>query len=76
MPLRLTALERRVLTYLMMHSGRSVSRTELSEHIYEHDQDRGFNSLEVIVSRLRKKLGREKIETLRGEGYMLRDGGR
>lgn len=71
MPLRLTALERRVLTYLMLHAGRTISRTELSEHIYEHDHDRDFNSLEVIVSRLRRKLGRQRIETTRGEGYCL-----
>ncbi|MFZ5733194.1 MAG: response regulator [Pseudomonadota bacterium] len=73
MPLRLTALERRVLTYLMLHAGRTISRTELSEHIYEHGHDRDFNSLEVIVSRLRRKLGRERIETTRGEGYCLPD---
>jgi two-component system, OmpR family, response regulator len=73
MPVRLTALERRVLTYLMLHPGRTISRTELSEHIYEHDQDRDFNSLEVIVSRLRKKFGRTRIETSRGEGYRLSD---
>lgn len=71
MPVRLTALERRVLTYLMMHPGRTVSRSELSEHIYEQHQDRDFNSLEVIVSRLRRKFGRHRIETLRGEGYRL-----
>jgi two-component system, OmpR family, response regulator len=62
-----------VLTYLMLHPGRTISRTELSEHIYEHDQDRDFNSLEVIVSRLRKKFGRTRIETSRGEGYRLTD---
>ncbi len=73
MPVRLTALERRVLTYLMLHPRRTVSRTELSEHIYEHDQDRDFNSLEVIVSRLRKKFGRKRIETSRGESYRLTD---
>ena len=73
MPVRLTALERRVLTYLMLHPGRTISRTELSEHIYEHGQDRDFNSLEVIVSRLRKKFGRARIATSRGEGYRLTD---
>lgn len=71
MPVRLTVLERRVLTYLMLHPGRPISRTELSEHIYEHGQDRDFNSLEVMVSRLRKKLGRDWIETSRGEGYRI-----
>jgi two-component system OmpR family response regulator len=70
-PVRLTALERRVLTYLMMHPGRTISRIELSEHIYEQDQDRDFNNIEVIVSRLRRKFGRERIETSRGEGYRL-----
>lgn len=75
MPVRLTALERRVLTYLMLHPGRTISRTELSEHVYEHDQDRDFNSLEVMVSRLRKKLGRGWIETSRGEGYRMTEVG-
>lgn len=72
LPLRLTHLEGRVLSHLMRRVGAVVSRTELSEHIYELDQDPDFNTLEVIVSRLRKKIGYEQIETVRGGGYKLR----
>jgi two-component system OmpR family response regulator len=71
-PLRLTNLESRVLAHLLRRAGAVVSRTELSEHIYELDQDPNFNTLEVIVSRLRKKIGRDRIETVRGGGYRLR----
>ena len=48
-----------------------VSRTELSDHVYERDTDRDFNSIEVIVSRLRRKIAPCQIETVRGEGYRL-----
>lgn len=68
---RLTALETRILTYLAHHLDRPVSRSELIEHVYDHDSDRDFNSLEVIISRLRRKLGAEVIETVRGAGYRI-----
>lgn len=71
LPLRLTAFEAQVLTYLIHNAGRPVSRTELSEHVYDLHADRDFNSIEVIIARLRRKVGRELIETLRGQGYML-----
>jgi DNA-binding response OmpR family regulator len=70
--LRLTHLESCVLSHLMRRAGAVVSRTELSEHMYELDRDPDSNTLEVIVSRLRKKIGRDRIETVRGGGYRLR----
>ncbi|GGC61299.1 DNA-binding response regulator [Siccirubricoccus deserti] len=68
---RLTALEYGVLAYLAHHAGRPVSKTELTEHLYAQDFDRDSNTLEVVVARLRKKLGGALIETLRGQGYRL-----
>lgn len=72
--LKLTAFEARILAYLLHHSGRLVSRAELSEHVYEHDAERDYNSLEVLIGRLRRKIGRSRIETVRGRGYRLTDG--
>ena len=65
-PLRLTSLEYRLLHYLMMHQGRVISRTELVEHLYDQDFDRDFNTIEVFIGRLRKKIGAERVETVRG----------
>jgi two-component system OmpR family response regulator len=70
-PLRLTSLEYRLLHYLMMHQGRVISRTELVEHLYDQDFDRDSNTIEVFVGRLRKKIGQDRIETVRGLGYRL-----
>ena len=70
-PLRLTSLEYRLLHYLMMHQGRVISRTELVEHLYDQDFDRDSNTIEVFVGRLRKKIGSDRIETMRGLGYRL-----
>ncbi len=69
-PVTLTAHEFKLLSYLMHHQGKVVSRTELVEHIYEQDFDRDSNTIEVFVGRLRKKLGADVIKTLRGHGYM------
>ena len=71
MPLRLTAQEFRVLAYLMTHTDKVVSRTELTEHIYDQDFDRDSNTIEVFVGRLRKKLSANVIETVRGMGYRI-----
>ncbi|WP_299841339.1 response regulator transcription factor [uncultured Paracoccus sp.] len=71
-PLKLTAFETRILTYLIHHQDRIVSRTELSDHLYEAEADRDFKSIEVVIGRLRKKVGEGVIETRRGEGYVLR----
>jgi len=72
----LTSYEYKVLEYLMMHSGEVVSKTRLTEHIYEQDFDRDSNVIEVFVGRLRKKLDPDgelkPIETLRGRGYRFR----
>ncbi|MFO1114728.1 MAG: response regulator transcription factor [Beijerinckiaceae bacterium] len=70
-PIRLTSHEYRLLAYLMHHMGRIVSRTELVEHLYDQDFDRDSNTVEVFVGRLRKKLGVEIIQTMRGLGYMV-----
>jgi two-component system OmpR family response regulator len=70
-PVSLTAHEYRVLAYLMHHQGRTVSRSELSEHVYAQDLDRDSNTIEVFVRRLRKKLGRDLIRTERGLGYRM-----
>jgi two-component system OmpR family response regulator len=68
---KLTSLEFRLLSYLMHHQGRVVSRTELVEHLYDQDFDRDSNTIEVFVGRLRKKLGADYIRTVRGLGYSL-----
>ena len=70
-PIRLTSHEYRLLSYMMHHAGRIVSRSELVEHIYDQDFDRDSNTVEVFVGRLRKKLGVEIIQTVRGLGYLI-----
>ncbi len=70
-PVKLTAQEFRLLDYLIHHQGKIVSRTELTEHIYDQDFDRESNTIEVFVGRLRKKLGADYIHTVRGLGYRL-----
>ena len=69
----LTAYEYKVLEYLMLHPGKVISKTELTEHLYEQDHDRDSNVLEVFIRRLRQKLDPDEtlkpIETIRGQGY-------
>ena len=72
-PVKLTSHEFRLLAYLMHHAGKVVSRTELVEHLYDQDFDRDSNTIEVFVGRLRKKLGVDLVETVRGMGYRLRE---
>ena len=71
----LTAFEYRVLEYLAMNPGRVISRAELTDHVYEQDHDRDSNVLEVLVSRLRRKLdprgSLNPIRTVRGQGYQF-----
>ena len=73
--IELTTYEYKVLNYLVMHPGEVVTKTDLSEHIYEEDADRDSNVIEVFVGRLRRKLDPDgslkPIETLRGRGYRL-----
>lgn len=71
--LKLTSHEFRLLSYLIHHKSEVVSRTELTEHLYDQDFDRDSNTVEVFVGRLRRKLGHDLIETVRGLGYRLRD---
>jgi two-component system OmpR family response regulator len=70
-PVALTAHELKLMSYLMHHQGKVISRTELVEHIYDQEFDRDSNTIEVFVGRLRKKLGVDVIRTLRGQGYMM-----
>jgi len=70
-PVNLSPLEYRCLSYLMHHAGRVIPPTELMEHLYAHDHDRDPNALEVLVGRLRRKLGVDLIETRRGFGYLV-----
>jgi two-component system response regulator PhoP len=71
--LELTAFEYKVLEYMMIHAGEVISKTELTEHIYDQDYDRDSNVIEVFIGRLRRKLDPDNvlkpIETLRGRGY-------
>jgi len=69
--IKLTSHELRLLSYLMHHKGKVISRTELTEHLYDQDFDRDSNTIEVFVGRLRKKLPEECIQTVRGLGYQI-----
>jgi len=68
---KLTSHEYRLLSYLMHHTGRVISRGELVEHLYDQDFDRDSNTIEVFIGRLRRKLGVDVIHTVRGLGYMI-----
>ena len=67
----LTGTEFRLLRYFMLHPGRILSKSRLAEHVYEYDDDKDSNVIEVYVNRLRQKLGRSRIETRRGQGYVF-----
>ncbi|WP_303906855.1 response regulator transcription factor [Thiohalomonas denitrificans] len=69
----LTGTEFRLLRYFMLHPNKVLSKLRLSDHVYEYDDDRDSNVIEVYVNRLRRKLGKEHIETRRGQGYIFRD---
>jgi two-component system response regulator PhoP len=76
--IELTAFEYRLLEYLMLRAGQVVSKTELTEKLYEQDFERDSNTIEVFIGRLRRKLDpdgdRQPIETLRGRGYRIARG--
>jgi DNA-binding response OmpR family regulator len=65
----LTAQEFRILNFFMHRQGRIISQSQLLEHLYAMDSERDPNTIEVYVARLRRKLGRDSIKTLRGLGY-------
>lgn len=69
----LSPLEYRLLDYLMHHAGRAVSQIELTEHVYSQDFERESNAIEVLVARLRRKLGADAVLTRRGFGYTMGD---
>jgi len=68
----LTGTEFRLLRYFMLNPGRLLSKTRLTEHVYDQDFDLDSNVIEVYVRRLREKLGKDAIETKRGQGYVFR----
>ena len=74
-PVELTSFEYRLLEHLMLHAGDVISKTELTEKLYEQDFERDSNVIEVLIARLRRKLDPEDeikpIETLRGRGYRI-----
>lgn len=77
-PVKLTGQEYRLLAYMAHNLGKVMSRTELTEHLYDQDFDLDSNTIEVFVGRLRRKLGAGAIETVRGLGYRMvqpEDGG-
>jgi DNA-binding response OmpR family regulator len=67
----LTAIEFRLLRCFMLHPGQVLSKTQLSEHVYDYDGDKDSNVIEVYVNRLRQKLGPDLIRTRRGHGYVF-----
>jgi DNA-binding response OmpR family regulator len=70
-PIPLSPLEYRLIAHLLRNRGRVVSQQELDENVYGHGEDHDSNVLEVLIGRVRKKLGSEVIETRRGFGYVV-----
>jgi len=70
----LTGIEFRLLRYFMLNPGRVLSKSRLTEHIYDFDSEKDSNVIEVYVRRLRQLLGNERIETRRGQGYVFMSG--
>ncbi|MBI5137952.1 MAG: response regulator transcription factor [Nitrospirae bacterium] len=71
---RLTGVEFRLLRYLMMNAGRILSKEQLDEHVYDLDAEKESNVIEVYVRRLRQKIGKDRIRTRRGQGYVFGGG--
>lgn len=67
----LTGTEFRLLRYFMLNPGKILSKTRLTEHVYDYDSEKDSNVIEVYVKRLRQKLGQDKIQTRRGQGYIF-----
>jgi DNA-binding response OmpR family regulator len=74
-PVHLSPQEYRLVSYLMQHAGRVVSQLELTEQLYAQDFERESNAVEVLVGRVRRKLGVDLIQTRRGFGYLVEDAG-
>ncbi|MBF0309362.1 MAG: response regulator transcription factor [Magnetococcales bacterium] len=70
----LTGTEFRLLRYFMLHPDRILSKSRLTEHVYEYDEDKDSNVIEVYIMRLRQLVGKDRIETRRGQGYLFRGG--
>lgn len=75
LPVELTSFEYRILEYLMLRAGEVISKTDLTDHLYQEDAERDSNVIEVLMGRLRRKLDPDEtlhpIDTLRGRGYRL-----
>ena len=69
--IELTGTEFRLLRYFMLHPGEVISKSRLTEHVYDYDSDKDSNLIEVYINRLRQKLGRALIQTRRGQGYVF-----
>lgn len=67
----LTGIEFRLLRYFMLHPGQILSKSRLTEHVYDFDSDKDSNVMEVYINRLRQKLGKDLIATRRGQGYVF-----
>ncbi|HEY9200166.1 MAG TPA: response regulator transcription factor [Gammaproteobacteria bacterium] len=70
---QLTGIEFRLLRYFLLNSGQLLSKSQLSDHVYDLDSEKDSNVIEVYVRRLRQLLGKERIDTRRGQGYIFRD---
>lgn len=68
----LTGTEFRLLRYFMHNTNKILSKSQLTEHVYDYDSDKDSNVIEVYVKRLRQKLGKDVIETRRGQGYIFK----
>ena len=74
-PIALSGVEFRLLRYMMRHPGKILSRTELGDHVYANDSENDSNVIEVHVSHLRNKIGKDRISTRRGQGYVFAENG-
>lgn len=74
-PIALTAVEFRILRYMMLHSGQLLSKSQLLEHVYDMSHDSDSNVIEVYINRLRQKIGKQRIKTRRGQGYVFGEHG-
>ena len=70
-PISLSPLEYRLIAYLAHNQDRVITQTELSEHLYAYDGEKDSNAVEVLIGRVRRKVGEGLIETKRGFGYLI-----